>query len=170
MNQAVELILKRMESHPEEFEIPYIYQEGFLASSKWGWMIDRITNRLERPHEDGRYNPLAFLTDEEAALIYGKFMEIQEGVFTRAVMHTIMDKSEEEKSEQRFLPTWNTINNTPVGAAAPIPTPPKVTYNLANQIYEVTYPNGFTQGFPEKELEDAPDSVKDLVNSLLIKP
>lgn len=164
MNQAVKIILTQMEIHPEDFESSYTYEDGLRSNSnKWEWMLDRIVNRLERRPEDSPYNPFPFLTDEEVQLIYGKFMEIQEGVFTRTVMKTMLSKPKPE--EGRYV--------TSAGAASPvnpIPTPPKIYFDVAANVYKIAYPNGFTQSFPEKELEDSPDSVRDLVNSLLTKP
>jgi len=191
MNQAVKIILTQMEVHPEDFESSYIYEDGLRSNSnKWEWMLDRIVNRLERRPEDGLYTPFPFLTDEEVQLIYGKFMEIQEGVFTRTVVKTMLSKPKPEEEDtfsnvmasasQAISTTqmqnpisWGKILNNAYGAAGPvnpIPTSPKVTFDAAADAYEITYPNGFTQGFPRKELEDAPDSVRDLVNSLLTKP
>jgi hypothetical protein len=194
MNQAVKIILTQMEIHPEDFEVSYIYEEGLLPyPKKWEWMLDRIVNRLEKRPEGGPYNPFPFITDEEAALIYGKFMEIQEGVFTRTVMKTMMSKPKPEEEEEylssaigvgsssqtlstaQALNPWGTQLNTLYGAQGPspvnpIPTLPKITFDAAADAYEITYPNGFSHPISKSDVEDAPDSVRDLVNSLLTKP
>jgi hypothetical protein len=52
----------------------------------------------------------------------------------------------------------------------PAPSNTKVSYNAATDSYEVTYPNGFTQGFPKSELEDDPDYLRKLINSGVLKP
>jgi hypothetical protein len=102
-------------------------------------------------------------------------------------MHTIMNKPEEEKDTAVLFGTtqtvsttqmqnpisWGTILNNAAGAAGPvnpIPTSPKITFDAAADAYEITYPNGFSNHVSKSDVEDTPDSVRDLVNSLLAKP
>ena len=172
MNQGVELVLKRMESHPEEFEVPFIYNDhGYRNSNKWEWLTDRVVRRIERPADEDTVDHLSFLTDEEVHLIYGKLAEIQEGVFLRTVMQTTLNKSKPEEeseyvisasqtvstSQTQYPQVWGTHLNTLCGAQGPspvnpIPTPPKITFDAAADAYEITYPNGFSHTIPKSEL------------------
>lgn len=200
MNQAVKIILTQMEVHPEDFEVPFIYNEhGYRHNAKWEWLTDRIVRRIERPTDGDVVDHLSFLTDEEVHLIYSKLKEIQKGVFTRAVIQTTMSKPKPEEEEDTFaytsmrtpqvlasaqMPTpqtwvptpqtWGTQFNNLYGAQGPspvnpIPTSTKISFDAAADTYEITYSNGFSHTIPKSDVEDAPDYLRSLINSILTK-
>lgn len=134
MNQGVELILKRMESHPEEFEVKFVYDtSGYRQQGKWQWLIDRVAHRAEEV-ERGPLEHLPFISDEEIKLIYDKLMMIQATVFIRTVMHTIMSKPEEAE--------YDTFSNTTtaIASTSPVITLPQIhqdAYKILNHSYQM---------------------------------
>jgi hypothetical protein len=89
MNAGVEILLKRMDSHPEEFQ---------------GLGLN-ITSAPEYRWE--RYVLMAldsnFLTDEERYALLFKLSSIQGGAFTQAVMRELMSDNA-EKYAGTYLP------------------------------------------------------------------
>ena len=88
MNDGVKLILKRMESHPEEFVEDL--SGGFVTRHhKWATMIEQIKRRaVGSPTNSPIYLP--FLPDEDVKAVYDKWVSIQGDQFTDAVMRVIM--------------------------------------------------------------------------------
>lgn len=101
MNKGVELLLKRMESHPEEFEDhSHPYQE---PTGKWDGIIHQLLHRVEvidrdNGHKDTsngvravRYGkPLGYLSDEEVLTLLAKLDETRAMLFERKVMATLL--------------------------------------------------------------------------------
>lgn len=81
MNQGVEILLSRMDSNPEEF----IGHEG-----KWDWIMDGINRRVAGKDKD----VLAYLTDEEARVLYDKMQILARANFTRSVLETLLPENE----------------------------------------------------------------------------
>lgn len=160
MNQAVKIILTQMEVHPEDFEVPFVYNDhGYRNNNKWEWLTDRVVRRIERPVDSDTVDHLSFLTDEEVHLIYGKLAEIQEGVFLRTVMQTTMSKPKPEE-ESGYVISASQPANTPFGAAGPspvnpVPTSTKISFDATADAYEVTYPNGFSHTFSKADLTNS---------------
>tara|TARA_R110000822_G_scaffold24990_1_gene75856 strand:+ start:200 stop:571 length:372 start_codon:yes stop_codon:yes gene_type:complete len=74
MNQGVEIILARMDSHPEEFI-------GELRGN-WRW----VTDALDKQNTDG----MQFLTGEEKTALREKYIELVRGQFTKNVMQQLL--------------------------------------------------------------------------------
>ncbi|CAB4189705.1 hypothetical protein UFOVP1288_12 [uncultured Caudovirales phage] len=90
MNTGIEIILARMDSHPEEFTG---YWDQTNAHT-WDWLYyDLITNDNERA---------CCFTSEEIKTLREKFFSLQGESFTRRVMSTLMPVEEEE-----FIPIKN---------------------------------------------------------------
>jgi len=100
-NKGVEMLLRRMDSHPEEFvdmHDPYNEQRG-----KWTSIMNELAHRMEiidrdNGHKDvadtvrlGRWvKPLAYLTDKEVIRIHTKLMQVQRELFDRRVMQALL--------------------------------------------------------------------------------
>lgn len=110
MNKGVELLLKRMESHPEEFEDDFDpYREH--TEGKWDNIINRLMHRVEIIDRDNgnkdvsnvsyptRYGkPLGYLSDEEALTLLAKLNETRAILFERRVMATLLDDGRPKRS------------------------------------------------------------------------
>lgn len=81
MNEGVQLILRRMETHPEEFE------EG-SSHMRWMQVISDVVRRVE--HQDRK---LPWLYDEEAQAIYNGIQDIQRNKFTAYVLRALTESN-----------------------------------------------------------------------------
>ena len=100
MNESVELLLKRMESHPEEFA--YEWGPSSAAQGKWDYVRHGVhermnyIRRMQAGAESGKeygyvYLPaLPFLSDAEVETLYDKFNELNAKAFHNYVMSVIV--------------------------------------------------------------------------------
>lgn len=121
MNEAVELLLKRMDSHPEEFTYDW-GNNGSGTSSKWETIRYSIFERMnyimrKRDKQEPRDNygfhhlpPLPFLTDNEVETLYNKFAEANAVAFRNYVMEVLVTGSNPR------------LANSPVATASPVLT------------------------------------------------
>jgi hypothetical protein len=87
MNRGVEVLLKRMESTPEEF------QNQKSSVIKWGWVIQAVIRRAQSGYPTHTAD-LPFLPDDEVRMIYDKWLELQAGWFTEEVLKTLLANSD----------------------------------------------------------------------------
>jgi hypothetical protein len=93
VNQGVELLLQRMDSHPEEFNTHNLDKH---IREKWKWVTGALKSRVEHmnraPNDDPvlTFESLGFLTDREILILYDKYMSIQGDSFSRRVMATLL--------------------------------------------------------------------------------
>lgn len=91
---AVTLLLKRMESHPEEFVLVFgaLASAGSTAQRKWNELITV-------------YKP--YMTKEEIAAINSKFNSIQMDEMHKRIMSTLLNEApEEEHTVVTEPPPW----------------------------------------------------------------
>jgi len=108
MNRGVKMLLARMDSNPEEFTESS--ENRYEDSGKWDRLVSEIHQRMEFIDRDNGYDrdppkpvaelgfrhvkPLAYLTDEEATLLYSKLLEARRGVFDQRVMKVLLGGDE----------------------------------------------------------------------------
>lgn len=92
MNQGVQMLLARMDSHPEEFS-PQFGADGL--ENRWVWVMDDVQRRV--CGRDLAVVPLPFLSDEEAQTLYDKFVALQGDAFTQYVMRELLGADSEVK-------------------------------------------------------------------------
>jgi len=87
-NKGVEILLSRMESNPEEFELGY-----YGSGKRWDWILKSVLSRIERKHKSTIDHPLdlPYLSDAEVNALYDKYMSIQGDSFTKRVMGELLD-------------------------------------------------------------------------------
>ena len=100
MNEGVQLILKRMDSHPEEF--------GQDRYNRWTPIMEQVQRRA-----GAEPTALPFLSDEEVALVYNKWVSIQGPLFTDSVMRAIMLEDGGEENGQHYYETTAAKLGTP---------------------------------------------------------
>lgn len=89
MNAGVEILLGRMESHPEEFQ----WDNG---TARWSWVLRMVHG--EKGYANEPWGPdLSFLPDEEIQTLRSKLHSIQGEAFTRTVMRELLVDDEGEK-------------------------------------------------------------------------
>ena len=74
MNKGLEILLARIDSHPEEFHEAHTFDS---RSSRWKLMLDAAQNGH-------------FLTSEEKQLLHAKLSSVQGAWFTNAIMHELL--------------------------------------------------------------------------------
>lgn len=87
MNRGVEVLLKRMESTPEEF----MGQQGSVT--KWGWVIQSVVRRAHQGYP-AHSADVPYLLDDEVKAIYDKWLELQRERFTEDVLKTLLAEPE----------------------------------------------------------------------------
>ena len=93
MNKGIEILLARMESHPDEF-VPSLYGN---YPDKWSWILRKIDARMEylrTKHTNHNSDlvdiQLAFLDDDEIFAIHEKMQSIRGELFTKQIMDTLL--------------------------------------------------------------------------------
>jgi hypothetical protein len=99
-NKGVEILLNRMDSHPEEFT----ERRNLGARSRWDWIIEQVSRRVLNNHKsDSKYRlDLPFLSDEEVGALYDKYQQLQGQAFTSRIMSELLDEPEESLAEQQM--------------------------------------------------------------------
>jgi len=90
-NKGVEILLSRMESNPEEFELGH-----YGKNKRWDWVLKAVLARIERKHKSTVDHPLdlPYLSDAEIDALYQKYMSIQGDSFTKRVMGELLNDKE----------------------------------------------------------------------------
>lgn len=116
MDEVVDLLIKRMESNPEEFcdgwdveSDSTIYAPDYQPS-KWRHVIYQLRSRVgdSETHisSKGHSKPLPFLSDEQVERLYAKYVEVQANEFEKYVLRTLLhgdNKSRYETGEREVL-------------------------------------------------------------------
>ena len=112
MNKGVEMLLRRMESHPEEFADTYDPYPDRGTEGKWDSIIREVLHRVEvidrdnehkdasnglRPHRYGK--PLGYLSDEEILTLLAKLDETRAKMFEHRVMATLLGANETQHGQ-----------------------------------------------------------------------
>lgn len=87
LSEGVELMMKRMESNPEEFD---------AIMGKWSDFMSALENRVHHVNRS-----LSFLSDYECNTLWDKYCEVRKKRFHHDVMERILDK---EANSARFFP------------------------------------------------------------------
>ena len=102
INQGVQILLNRMDSHPEEF-VPDLQSH---YPHKWRALLLKVDNRVNHArtkHLDRNadlYTPdLSFLSDEEIFALHNKVQSIRGDLFTKEVMATLLADEERDLGE-----------------------------------------------------------------------
>jgi hypothetical protein len=97
---GVKILLKRMESNPDEFINPNDY--------KWQKVVAGVFARKERISNDGM-GAVRGLTDAEIDALHAGFIKLARPAFDEWVMKNVFDESEETlkyKATERYAQSW----------------------------------------------------------------
>jgi hypothetical protein len=125
MNQGIEILLKRMESHPHEFDMEW-GEDGSMISrsvpapsdvSKWSFLLSQLASRVDWEMRNARGPgspypwscPVPFLSTEEVFAAWDKYKSLQGDAFTRHVMRQLL---EDKKEAATATGSW--VNANPV--------------------------------------------------------
>jgi hypothetical protein len=96
---GVQIILKRMESNPDEFINPHEY--------KWQKVVAGVFARKEGISTEG-VGAVRGLTDAEIDALYEGFVKLARPAFDEYVMKNVLDETKELKyqAKERFVQGW----------------------------------------------------------------
>jgi ribosomal protein L22 len=99
-NKGVEILLNRMDSHPEEFT----ERRNLGSRTRWDWLIEQVSRRVLNSHKsDSKYRlDLPFLSDEEVDALHDKYQQLQGQAFTNRIMSELLDEPEENRTEEQM--------------------------------------------------------------------
>jgi hypothetical protein len=83
---AVQLLIKRMDSNPQEFHL--------RRGGKWADVLNLCRQRLFGSDDDKTH--LVVLSDEEVQMVWSKFVEIGKGELHKEFMRRILRTEDEE--------------------------------------------------------------------------
>jgi hypothetical protein len=94
-NDGVKILLKRMESHPQEF----------VPSGRWSWIMEPVLQLATgAAHKSGnKTNPLPFLSEVEIRMLYDKYITLQGDWFTRKVLDELFRTNEAYDFGKKFF-------------------------------------------------------------------
>lgn len=85
MNEGVEILLARMDSHPDEFD----------EYGPWAWVFNSVVAEIESRSGvspvTNVYNRVSFLSDEELHALLDKYKMLQSRAFTNKVMSQLLN-------------------------------------------------------------------------------
>jgi hypothetical protein len=99
-NKGVEILLNRMDSHPEEFT----ERRNLGSRTRWDWLIEQVSRRVLNGHKsDSKYRlDLPFLSDEEVDALHDKYQQLQGQAFTNRIMSELLEEPEESLTEKQM--------------------------------------------------------------------
>ena len=100
INQGVQILLNRMDSHPQEF-VPTLNGD---YPPKWKQLLLKVDRRVNDikfrgldKNADLHTPPLSFLTDSEIHALHNKIQSIRGDLFTKEVMATLLDNGSSDR-------------------------------------------------------------------------
>ena len=100
MNEGVEILLSRMDSHPDEFD----------EYGPWAWVFNSVVAEIESRSGvspvTNVYNRVSFLSDEELHALLDKYKALQARAFTNKVMSQLLNPPQLDNDYM-----WNTLGS-----------------------------------------------------------
>jgi hypothetical protein len=117
MNKGVQILLERMESHPDEF------YANSRASQKWRDIVEQIYQRAGAQFNDPDAKPhwkylLHYLSDEEILKLRTKMQSIRADEFTKDVMGRLLAGADDWNYHNLAQPQSDTPNLNKAQASA----------------------------------------------------
>ena len=97
MHKSMEILMARMESHPDEFDLVY-RQVQLNPDKRWDFVIKPL---LERAESMMRGNPsfqLGFLSNEEISIVFRKLMSIQGDAMFKLISKELLRDESSDKT------------------------------------------------------------------------
>lgn len=105
---GVQILLNRMDSHPEEFLSTHLVNRTDTLGSggRWDWVFNRILNRKSKRASGDKTADLIlpFLTDGEIDALYDRYVQLNRDCFKQAVMEELLAGEEHTRGvgQERF--------------------------------------------------------------------
>lgn len=113
MDEVVDLLIKRMDSNPEEFcdnwdpeDDNTVYGSDYRAP-KWRHIIYQLRNRVGDDNSarvpSYQVKPLPFLSDEQIERLYAKYVEVQANEFEKYVLRTLLHVEDTSRYDEASM-------------------------------------------------------------------
>lgn len=101
MNEGVEILLARMDSHPDEFD----------EHGPWAWVFNAIDMEINARtmSTPASHTRVSFMTDEELDVLWSKFQQLQASVFTNKIMSQLLNPPEELAPKRKIVLTQQQV-------------------------------------------------------------
>lgn len=110
--EGIQLLIQRMKSHPQEFEID---------NGKWGAMMRVVYERMMRNTKPNNVMPEPWLTQDEVFAVWSKYKEIKQQEFHEFVMKKLFEEEAAPKERMQLSGTGvYGITNLQPGGIMPI--------------------------------------------------
>jgi hypothetical protein len=98
-DDGVQILLNRMESHPEEFisNKLLISSNSLKSDTRWDWVFQRIVTRKTKHLQGDKTSALIlpFLSDEEVDALYARYIELNRDCFKQEVMRVLLAQDDD---------------------------------------------------------------------------
>ena len=89
MHKSMEILMARMESHPEEFDITFRHT-SLTYRSRWDFILKPLMDRCEAIARGEPSFCVAFLSDDEVREVFYKLMSVQGDACTQKIMNELL--------------------------------------------------------------------------------
>jgi hypothetical protein len=98
MHKSMEILMARMDSHPDEFDITFQKNVG-----RWGFILKPLLERCEAMVRGEPTFYVAFLSDDEVREVFHKLMAVQGDACTQKIMNELLaDERNDRVPLQKF--------------------------------------------------------------------
>ena len=95
MHKSMEILMARMESHPEEFDLTFRTTQ-LNPDKRWDFVIKPLMERAEAMVRGEPSFMLGFLSDEEVSVVFQKLMYVQGDATTQRIMNELLRYQDSE--------------------------------------------------------------------------
>lgn len=96
MHKSMEILMARMESHPEEFDLTY-RQIQLNPDKRWDFVVKPLLERAEAMMRGEPSFQVGFLSDEEVSIVFRKLMAVQGDFMLKRVLKENLDSEPQPK-------------------------------------------------------------------------
>jgi len=89
MHKSMEILMARMESHPEEFDLTFRATQ-LNPEKRWEFVTKPLMERAESMVRGEPSFMLGFLSDDEVSQVFQKLMQVQGDVTTQRIMNELL--------------------------------------------------------------------------------
>jgi len=89
MHKSMEILMARMESHPEEFDLTFRTTQ-LNPDKRWDFVVKPLMERAEAMVRGEPSFQLGFLSDNELSQVFQKLMQVQGDVTTQRIMNELL--------------------------------------------------------------------------------
>lgn len=102
MHKGMQILMARMESHPEEFDITFRHMQ-LNYDNRWDWILKPLMDRCESIVKGEPSFIMGFLSDDEVTEVFYKLQKVQGDLCTEKVMNDLLKEERTDRiTPQKF--------------------------------------------------------------------